>query len=1096
MVRTVARTVICSIATFAVSAALAAADVHGPAPNLESSIDRPLRYTPDGEDFVITNGSEFFNRSLYGPNTAFRIDGGDRPEFLLYLPGRGGNLRFGVSKGGRSLWLSEMASVETRYRPGELVYSCKDPILGEGSELRIKVVAHSRTEGLLANVACSDLPAGLELFWAFGGVSGKRGSRDGDIGTEKVPISEYFQLDPEVCQGNELSLSGNAFTTRGKSATLYGVVPEGSSLSEADASEWNQPKAMLSERTTAGGSRPLLLGRLPLVSRASLFFSIQRLADNSGPVQDLDTYREVSAPPKSGRPKPKPYALSAPVRYGDLSGLFADSEARASSIRSRVKVSTPDPYLDAAVGALNCAADAVWDVSKDDIMHGAIAWRTRLLGWRGPYLLDSLGWHDRASSHFYSWARQQNVGPVSPVITTPDESSNLARSERGLHSNGDLSNSHYDMNLVYIDALFRHLLWTGDVEMAKRLWPTIERHIAWERRLFRREFGPEKLPLYEAYAVIWASDNLQYEGGGAAHSSAYNAYHNHMAARIARLVGADPQPYDTEAALIERAMRSLLWVPERGAFAEYKDFLGLQLVHPSAAAWTFYHTVDSEVPTAEEGLQMARAVDRGLPHIPVRGPGVPAGLHVVATSDWMPYEWSLNNVVMAESMHTALGFWQVGRPEEAWRLAKGSLLACMYMGISPGNVGSMSYLDVYRRESQRDFADGSGVLSRALVEGLFGVRPDLLAGSMTWMPGFPVGWDHASMSHPDFTASFVRQGLTDRYRFDSRFGRPVSLSLQLRASTRLVRAVTVNGANVRARPLSVLGAVDGLEIAAPPAESFDIVIDWSGRPSIPEEDQSPPDWNPPGPVGIPPVKPTGTLDALDLSGAFNDRVTNIFRNEYRSPRSPFVSLSLPKQGLGGWAGAVNDHASIDDSGVRLLSLKGRGFLDLPSGVRFRTPADSSSNNVVFVSRWSNYPSSVALPLSGKARRLFLLMAGSTNPMQSRIDNAEVVVTYVSGPSSRLALRNPENWWPIERDLFIDDYQFRFPGALPERLDLATGKVRDLDPVLFKGRGGSVKGGSAIVLSEDLDSNRPLRSIEVRALANDVVVGLMAATLER
>ena len=24
----------------------------------------------------------------------------------------------------------------------------------------------------------------------------------------------------------------------------------------------------------------------------------------------------------------------------------------------------------------------------------------------------------------------------------------------------------------------------------------------WERRLFRREYGPEKLPLYEAYAMI------------------------------------------------------------------------------------------------------------------------------------------------------------------------------------------------------------------------------------------------------------------------------------------------------------------------------------------------------------------------------------------------------------------------------------------------------------------------------------------------------------------------------------------------------------------------------------------------------------------
>jgi hypothetical protein len=38
--------------------------------------------------------------------------------------------------------------------------------------------------------------------------------------------------------------------------------------------------------------------------------------------------------------------------------------------------------------------------------------------------------------------------------------------------------------------------------------------------------------------------------------------------------------------------------------------------------------------------------------------------------------------------------------------------------------------DAYRRESQRDFADGVGAMSRALVEGLFWVQPDMLAGEL------------------------------------------------------------------------------------------------------------------------------------------------------------------------------------------------------------------------------------------------------------------------------------------------------------------------------------------------------------------------------
>src|SRR5688572_13292067 len=37
---------------------------------------RPLRYFPVGRGFVITNGTEFFNRPLYCLNSAMRVDGG------------------------------------------------------------------------------------------------------------------------------------------------------------------------------------------------------------------------------------------------------------------------------------------------------------------------------------------------------------------------------------------------------------------------------------------------------------------------------------------------------------------------------------------------------------------------------------------------------------------------------------------------------------------------------------------------------------------------------------------------------------------------------------------------------------------------------------------------------------------------------------------------------------------------------------------------------------------------------------------------------------------------------------------------------------
>ncbi len=201
-----------------------------------------------------------------------------------------------------------------------------------------------------------------------------------------------------------------------------------------------------------------------------------------------------------------------------------------------------------------------------------------------------------------------------------DEQFNLARSEAAIHSNGDLSKNHYDMNLVAVDAFFRHLLWTGDTNYAREMWPVIERHLAWERRLFRREFGADKLPLYEAYAAIWASDDLNYNGGGTAHASAYNYFANTMAARVAKMFGKDPAPYQNEADLILRGMNKYLWLADEGNFAESKDLLGLQLVHPNSGLWTFYHTLDSEVPTPQQAWQMSRWIDNHIAHIPIRRP--------------------------------------------------------------------------------------------------------------------------------------------------------------------------------------------------------------------------------------------------------------------------------------------------------------------------------------------------------------------------------------------------------------------------------------------------------------------------------------------
>jgi hypothetical protein len=1115
-------------------------------PTLEGQTQRPMRYQPENGDFVIENGRESFNRPLYGGNTAFRIDAGDRPEFTLYLPGLGGNVRFGIKTPTVIKWLFEADKVISRYHPGAMIYEIHDAALGD-SVLTVTVMAMYTAEGAIVQAELQGQSKQVELVIAYGGASGKKGKRNGDIGCESEPVAQFFRLRPENCKDNTFAIKDNTFVLESKSATIAGVLPMGAKLTVSDAMKWHSLKDLL-EPMSDGTNTPVLTACMAMQPNQPLYFGLKHTGQNLKPLE-----------------------------AARLPQLFDECEKERLSRAEQVKVETPDAYINAAMSAICVAADAVWDQPQGLVMHGAVAWRSPYAGWRGPYANDALGWHERSKQHLTYWAAKQNTKPVPDNVMGPDPASNLSRSHPAKQSSGDIGGKHYDMNLVYIDALFRHILWTGDMELAGQLWPVIERHLAWEKRLFRRPFGPDKLPLYEAYAAIWASDDLQYSGGGVTHASAYNYYHNRMAARLAKLLGKDSAPYEQEADLILKAMHKYLWLESTGCFAEWKDFLGLQLAHPAAALWTVYHTIDSEVPTPQQAWQMTRYVDTQIAHIPIHGPGVPQGDYfTLPTSNWMPYTWSTNNVVMAEAAHMALAYYQAGRADAGFNLFKGCLLDSMYQGLCPGNLGMTTYFDSARGEAQRDFADSVGVCSRVMVEGLFGIRPDVPAGQLRISPGFPKGWEYARIKHPDIDFAYERKGEVETYSIEPKFTKLLSLSLNIPVFRAEIESVTINGQASTWTKDDMSMKQQGITICCQAQSRYQVIITWKGRKSpfvkepsmdsksrsgfdiIASQNQdaesirfrirnvtiedldrkvkvntgstvakislkvaagrvsdeiiilSGKDSLLPGvnPISIDLGEPrtydgsvtnwklsaaekTVKWETVDLSAVFNDMVMQIFKNQYLKPRSPYCSLSIPKQGIGSWCNFEKTF-DVNDSGLRRIAGENNGIFKLPQGIPFKTPGLGEFKNIAFTSQWDNYPKEITTALSGKARHVYLLMAGSTNSMQSQFDNGEVIVTYTDGTTQRLALRNPQTWWPIDQDYFIDDYGFRFAWAIPPRVDLKTGKVR----IPEKGKGGTIAGGAATVLDMPLDPDKELKSLTVRTLANEVVIGLMSATLVR
>ena len=766
---------------------------------------------------------------------------------------------------------------------------------------------------------------------------------------------------------------------------------------------------------------------------------------------------------------------------------FGNEYDKAEDYRRRlaetVVLKTPDPYINTIGGVLATSGDGAWD--GDTFLHGAIAWRSQLPGWRGAYMGDFLGWDDRAVKHFDAYAESQvtNV-PCTIPHPTQDSTKNLCRAARvwgtPMYSNGYICRTphrndvmhHYDMNLNYIDELLWHFSFDADKDYLRKMWPVLKSHLAWEKL----NYDPNDDGLYDAYCCIWASDGLYYNSGGAAHSTAYNYRGNRMAARIAEIIGEDSQPYKDEADKILKAMNSQLWMADKGCWAEYKDMMGLQRRHESAALWSVYTPIDSHACSPEQAYAATRYIDGNIPHIPIRIEGEDTDYYTLSTSNWMPYVWSTNNVAQAEVMHTALAYFHAGRADDAFRLMKGDLLDEMYLGASPGNIGQISFHDAARGETYRDFADNVGITAKTVVQGLYGISPDALNGKCYIRPGFPAEWDSASIKTPYIEFSFKREGNREVYDITQNFKQPLQIVIRQNTGCGRYRETTLSDEKHQCAVIERANISDGIDdrctaSAKKDADSYGTAF---------------------GDVR------TENCRTVKIDKYFNSNVTDIFKNEYTSPASPYTTLRIPKNGYGEWCHPLSC-AETNDSVFRTMVRNSVYTAKTDDGkvIPFRSCA--KGRNVAYTSLWDNYPDSVTIPLRGNASHAYLLLAGTTNQMQSRIANGVVCVTYADGSRERLELANPDNWCSIEQDYYVDNYAFKVNCERPYRVHLMSDKVsRDLGKALgITGvYGREIKGGAAEMLDIRLNPGKKLKSLTLRTLSNDVVIGVMGITLQK
>ena len=1075
------------------------------------------RYRPVEDGYRIIGSAELFNRALYGghaqdgrtENTVTfagdqplvmgavgdHADAYDQAKCGVFMAGLaltpGLKQAFIMSSAGQdgdhsSQWFHEADGTVSTFRNGWMEYEIRPSLpVFPTVEAFVEVLPLAPDAGFLVHLRIW-VDQRLDLVMAFGGVTGFVG----DLGARFVAARNFR---PDDCRGNTVVLGTDRATVRNATTPETNVAIGTSfatdvSLGDANAIGRGPGTFLVPDNTS---------GETPMV----------RMVRALRPGRTLDGYVVVI---RNGVDADLERWLQHP---DPVTALKDDVRER----RAVIGVRTPDRMLDLTVPPTVLAMDACWH--RETFCHGAYEWHQPYLGWRNWYGPTVVGWHDRVAKAIRRHGADQAVdrGKPEEVVFEPDilPYHTLKNSHGFIPSSLGTSHIFYNMQEVYVDHTLHHLEWTGDMQLAAEVFPVLAGVLDWEERLL----DPDGDGLYQNWLNTWVSDGHGYNGGGCAQSSAYNYRANRTMARLAELLGHDPRPFAARAEKIERACRELLWLGERGVMAEFVDTVGNRLIHPSPELATVYHCIESGLVDPFQAYQMLRFTETTLRN---ERTAARSG-RLVWSSDWYPQNYSSCGLYTGENIHLAWAYFACGLADKGHDILTG-IVDAHFMGYQPGMACHCMTASGYTSGSQ-DFADVLSMHLRLVVEGIFGVRFDLLHDRIVVAPNLPKAWKRADLEVKDFTARYRRRGRTESLTVQSRTSARVALRLPLRSDT--IESVAVSGGPVDYRIEPGIGrsclvvdtvldgtvklvVVSGEEIV--PTLQYrgvvgvgDTVRITPGRGSVAEwfdpsaglaavrregnsisgEVAGTPGWHTvfvrvrtgiwdgwmPADFRIETEEPKARLPQpggrfipLDLAGHFNMALTELHEQKYLNPRPAGYSYMTWVNGRYGWDWNRGGFQTtiVDDTGLRACG----GTYTVPSGVPFATPPAGA--NVACVSVWDNFPTAMEVPLSGYGLELAVFFVGVTNPMQSRVENGCFSVHYADDTEERISLVNPDNF---------DDW-------LNAPLQTANESVCFSDT------------NQGIVQRVVLDPSRELRGLVARAVANEVVIGILGVSIRR
>jgi hypothetical protein len=1091
-------------------------------------------YSVEEDAIVSHNGARFFNRPLYASNIPAMALAGDKPQMrLIDAEYCYGALLLGYVRGESGKWLHEFDTITTRFYPSRVVWEISDSSL-VGVRIRCEGLAQAEGNGMTLKLTVKGQQAGDKVIWAFGGGTPKTSDQKNMPSNVWVydptfhPGQTEKGLTQELCSlGNLARVSGEAFVVtpplsggypshehyadvlgnseigppRGQSAFGSCSVPSNPNI--GDASALGSPLALI--RSVAGKS-PIVCGQFPA-------------GEASGAVY-LSIHADATSRTES--------FLSSGKGLSNLAAVHEQAVKRARDFANRIVMHTPDPALDAAVSFEAAAVDATW--YPPYYTHGAMVWNCRFLGWRRLYAPTAFGWHENVKTEMKYFLKSQVLeSPNTKFRADPDFKLTLQAPDSRLFGKGRITMGNdfcYNAQSLWFDGLIHAWRWTGDTGLEDLLRPALELHLDWQRDCF----DPDGNGLYESYVNTWATDQAWYNGGEGTQETAF-AYRGYLAAAdMAHRMGdtEKERSHRERAELIRRSMKTL-WMKSEGYPAEFREALGFRRLHPDPCLMTIFHPIDSELFDPMEAVQALNYTEWGL-----QRDISPLGGERCWTSNWVPWTWSLREMYPGENYQLALAYYQTGLAADGWKLLLGNYREGFYNSVVPGAVSHKScgtdFADAttmfcrliveglfgyvpdrpngvvlfrpqfppdwdhasirtpdfefkYQREKESLTWRVSMVQSARMefrvpvsarsvrtvtvngrpaewrVEAGFGQSVIVVQSPVGCDAEVRVEWDGAIPSEPSrhITAA-VGQSVELRV--------PQGDIIEVIDPTGLLHDLRIKGALVRATVLHAGNKLVMVRVKTGDLEQWHILKMAVGDPYAESQRSA-------KTLAAPPADASWTPVILD--GALNADVREVFKQQYLTPRVQTCSAQLGSDGYSTWAGTAwkIGVCTVDLSDVPGL-LGANGLLQTPKGVPFKWPGDGK--NIAFTTQYDNFPSAIRVPVGLKGRAAWFLVAGTTNPFQTKIANAVLRLRYADGVEEALELVPPRNFWTLS-----DQYYY----------------TRTEDSLLLNPPPPQVQLGNncrAMVLNHVMRSGIILESVELETLSQEVVVGLMGLTI--